>query len=648
MAIPVGYSYLDGFYWGPDGTGPFVWDGTSMTLIGGIAGSVYATSYGGYWDGVGDDTPALNAAMAAAGSYTRPRAVLLPPRVLVSGPVYVPTGVYVFGYNYWPGNVGTFLTCTAGYASPTGFCFNFNTTDGINPASNVYFRPKISVLAGIYVANLNNVGGFRLMCGFGSTMVMDIYAAGINQVIVKPAAQYTDNWEIRRINVASVYDNSEYCIDLVGTGDAVLIDELNFPVPAPANAVKAVSITDSRGSTISNLVNGILSFVRCVAANIVNYHSEIGSILAADSSIHVKDSFFALKNGATYYPIKATSSFTKSYTLQLTDVEFDFGLGTFTGGPGAEVQVWDQINLVSINARRVSMIAGDESCTTGIRVANSAGTVIAAWSQNSWYLSTNGSMNQQLPLGQITTTVATGFIGVYGPFTTGVTASTLVNGTTYYYVAQRLIDAPNLLGRVASTAEISIAPSAANQAIGMTLEYGAANSGSCIVRLYRGTASGSYNNYVDLPMIRGGTLLDLGGSVAGWAWTARGAGPVDTLNTALGEYLVTPGKGAQGLIPFETIVGDADSAIGGGGYLNSTYIWNSPLTAARTATIAALATRIGTRVRVVRTAAATGAFNLNVNNPAAVLLKALAAAGTWAEFELCSDSVWRITANGSL
>jgi len=33
MSLPNGYVYKDGAYWGPDGAGPFVWDGVSLSLM---------------------------------------------------------------------------------------------------------------------------------------------------------------------------------------------------------------------------------------------------------------------------------------------------------------------------------------------------------------------------------------------------------------------------------------------------------------------------------------------------------------------------------------------------------------------------------------------------------------------------------------
>lgn len=70
------------------------------------------------------------------------------------------------------------------------------------------------------------------------------------------------------------------------------------------------------------------------------------------------------------------------------------------------------------------------------------------------------------------------------------------------------------------------------------------------------------------------------------------------------------------------------------------------ITAARTVTLPAPG-NAGRRLRIVRSANATGAFNLNINTSAAVLLKALAAASTWAEVE-DDGTEYRLIGAGSL
>lgn len=74
-----------------------------------------------------------------------------------------------------------------------------------------------------------------------------------------------------------------------------------------------------------------------------------------------------------------------------------------------------------------------------------------------------------------------------------------------------------------------------------------------------------------------------------------------------------------------------------------TQVWNTPLTADRGCTLSTSGAYSGGRFRVVRTASATGASNLNVGTGP---LKALAA-GQWCDVEY-NGSAWILTAFGSL
>ncbi len=74
-----------------------------------------------------------------------------------------------------------------------------------------------------------------------------------------------------------------------------------------------------------------------------------------------------------------------------------------------------------------------------------------------------------------------------------------------------------------------------------------------------------------------------------------------------------------------------------------TQVWNTAITADRAVTLSTTNAVNGSKFRVVRTAAATGAFNLNVGTGP---LKALAA-GTWCDVEY-DGSAWFLSAYGSL
>jgi hypothetical protein len=88
--------------------------------------------------------------------------------------------------------------------------------------------------------------------------------------------------------------------------------------------------------------------------------------------------------------------------------------------------------------------------------------------------------------------------------------------------------------------------------------------------------------------------------------------------------------------------GDANFTVAAG--TSTTIIYNTPITALRSVTLATSGAQNGDFARVVRTASCTGAFNINVGTGP---LKALTAAGQWCDVQY-NGSAWVLTAYGTL
>lgn len=132
-----------------------------------------------------------------------------------------------------------------------------------------------------------------------------------------------------------------------------------------------------------------------------------------------------------------------------------------------------------------------------------------------------------------------------------------------------------------------------------------------------------------------------------------------TLSAARGSiYLRSDGSATSGLTYINTDGGTTWAAITNNtvsadkgdaaatltaGTSEQTNQWNTPITADRAVTLSTTGAVNGNKFRIVRTAAATGAFNLNVGTGP---LKALTA-GQWCDVEY-NGSAWMLTAFGSL
>ena len=120
------------------------------------------------------------------------------------------------------------------------------------------------------------------------------------------------------------------------------------------------------------------------------------------------------------------------------------------------------------------------------------------------------------------------------------------------------------------------------------------------------------------------------------------ANDTDPPASAISTWDNISGINNLGDIAVSTDKGDAAATLTVG-TSEQTNQWNTPITADRAVTLSTTGAVSGSKFRIVRTAAATGAFNLNVGTGP---LKALTA-GQWCDVEY-DGSAWMLTAFGSL
>jgi hypothetical protein len=115
---------------------------------------------------------------------------------------------------------------------------------------------------------------------------------------------------------------------------------------------------------------------------------------------------------------------------------------------------------------------------------------------------------------------------------------------TYYYKVAVLLDSKRMIGKLDS-AERSFAVTVGGNAPELLLS--ADYRTNAMFRIFRGTSTGSYSHYVDVPLISGGRLNDSGLDVGGYPWISRTAGAADAVNTAIDAGLhLTPGETGAG------------------------------------------------------------------------------------------------------
>lgn len=377
------------------------------------------------------------------------------------------------------------------------------------------------------------------------------------------------------------------------------------------------------GGVIRQCINGSM-YIDARNITIENWHAE-NSTLKVDSDAHVLmvNSSIAQNTELTAPVIQMIGSFEggNSNCLELDNVSFRWQSATqFASTSPFDVSLGQGCRLVIRNCRRTVNGTNSAVNDVGIRVGQDDNTTpVPGWKSYADLLSRNGEImpGYNVVLDHVIPAASGAFMGPY----LASAASSLPNSWkiatgTYYYRAVRMYDVEKRIGTAAS-ADVSTTISNTSSLISIAAYCASRTSGAGPVqgmtRFYRGTASGSYNAYADVPLIATDPagVVDNGDTINGVPWISRAASGIDTIYPP--DMTVPWRVGGVGLLlngqPIITSPGNAATTLGVAS--EQQVIYGAALTAARTVTLPALG-RKGDKVRVTRTAVATGAFNVTV------------------------------------
>ena len=163
----------------------------------------------------------------------------------------------------------------------------------------------------------------------------------------------------------------------------------------------------------------------------------------------------------------------------------------------AEVNLQSQYKLTVENAYREVRV-NTARTLQGLRVHEN-GVLVSTWEANSFYLSRQGAYIKPFADGTYTTKLGGTVNGIsFTSILTDAGISTFVPGT-YYYTAQVIIDKANSVGKNQTSPEKN-AVVTSGQIVVLSTGLDTDSTSSRILRVYRGTATGSYNNVADIPL----------------------------------------------------------------------------------------------------------------------------------------------------
>jgi len=219
-------------------------------------------------------------------------------------------------------------------------------------------------------------------------------------------------------------------------------------------------------------------------------------------------------------------------TLSIENCDFIYYLGsTDANFTEFDIQGHENYEIHISNCRKTAASPSSKGIieSTGILVSDKNGVSIDDFNNYSNILSIDGTIyrNNRVEL-------AFKHVDCNKNALTTLSGSTGTNGNvvwdkataTYYYQAQYLYDINRVVGTDNTNAEVSA--SLTNGGNGMLFSVESGNRPeNCMLRLYRGTTTGSYDEYVDVPLVNAKHIYDKGTNIAGYAWKSRTAGIMD-------------------------------------------------------------------------------------------------------------------------
>lgn len=528
---------LKGYYTAGDGGGgEFYWDATSTETDNGgtiiqatgittgrwkrlYSGDLEPIMFGAKYDGTTDDT-AAHAAAIATGEHVK----LNSGSTVISETLVVPArqNFYGDGWNtvIVPATSGTWLN---------NFVISYNSTDASTWTVSTPGMPG-GVIGKFRINNNSGDATTKGVFAAGSVRLPDIRGQGLAQVI-KTSADYNDMVVIER-PTATNPTGSEYQVEISNLGDGFRLtnyfcDDVTWP------GTNALKITGCRGGEITSSIGGNYYFDNCEGLGFNGFHIETGVITINESRMSLSNGEI-FENSSPRITISATNGdhhVTLDKVLFMRDITtnaIDFN--------EIDVVVSTRNALTVRDCYTKTLLPSNTSINElgGIIVGSDSSTILTDFTNFSYSMSTNGEI---IRANKVTNSLVSFNAIAEGAFYPFVALATTSNVTwkaataTYYYRISYIYDADRQIGRTATDGERSLALT--NASNGARLTVGGGRQQKALLRIYRGTSTGSYDEYVDIPLINMGLIYDNGETANGYKWKARVAGAVDTVYDCL-------------------------------------------------------------------------------------------------------------------
>lgn len=477
-------------------------------------------------NGIADDTAAIQAAINYAAS--QPWGVVTIPsgkQIAISSTLIVPYNVDL----NWPGVTvipipgGTFLN---------NYIFYLGTDSTHYPHWTVSYADLSGRITGMTIDN--TVHSILPLYGFyvaNSFILENFQVKYLTASVIRDNVDYIDNFRVDKMidsvipaNAATVYQ-----VQVGNVGDGLYLNQLNFY--QNGNSLNAVFISQCNGGKINNCIGGTYEVYASRGLVIEGLHTETGQVINSGSDLTLMNSFFYDKvlPGCVCQTF-ITGGPTNHFSQTLINVAFMHFLDWNSINPG-DVQTDGNgiIKLTNSYSDQSMVSALGDNQHHGVSIIDNTGAPVTNFDNYSYFYSQDSVLNgKNMESNLCVNTVPpnTAFLSSVGnnggPATWGLTTG------TYYYQAQSLYDPIRLVGTNNTNGEKNA--TLTNGSNGALISISSADN-PYIFRLYRGTSSGSYNEYVDVHNCRVSAVYDDGLDVDGFAWISRTAAGVTAIYT---------------------------------------------------------------------------------------------------------------------
>ena len=397
---------------------------------------------------------------------------------------------------------------------------------------------KLSKLEAINSTTTENFKCMAVGCGAD---IIGLSTANFYQSI-KYTNNYIDYAHIDELHVSN-HKGTLYAVEKISNGDEVWFN--NCHIQTTSTNLNFIKVTASQGCRITGTINGNIYLYRCQASTISNSHLEKGTILVEDSTASIQDNFI-WKMGSECIHIKDSEGASGHYKSRSTNLENNVFILKYEYN-NYDTDVADvlltnsagRIHLVN-NRREVEAIGGSykSAYSTGISIKKIVGS-------NSYTIlpnSNNMDISNELRIYDkiyniLQDNASTGYniLNTVSAEVANIEYKSTDTDKVYYYCAGIILDSTKQIGlintdsvkRCTTSSDYSVKINIGKEYIGL----------DATLRIYKGTTSGTYEQYVDVPCVNSIALVDNGYSVNGFPWIIRDEpSDVDTLNKALGYY----------------------------------------------------------------------------------------------------------------